>query len=140
MNGPSRTETRSNRCCRPEPLSAAKTSAVAEGGSKKGRFYKLLAKEFRRGGFQYRQIAREGSAAIYEQAWPGCAEPSPSYEVVRIRRRDGFQIENRFIEPAEVFPNSEAWGADGFTFTNRNNAWTRFLEISLEEPTTQERR
>jgi hypothetical protein len=103
-------------------------------GCKKGRFYKLLAKEFRRGGFQYRQIAREGNAAIYEQAWPGCAEPSPSYEVVRIRRREGFQIGNRFVNAAEIYPNSAAWGVDGFTFTNRNKAWAKFSEISLEEP------
>jgi hypothetical protein len=118
----------------PIPSSATKTSATAEGGSKKGRFYKLLAKEFRRGGFQYRQIAREGNAAIYEQAWPGCAEPSPSYEVVRIRRREGFQIGNRFVNAAEIYPNSAAWGVDGFTFTNRNKAWAKFSEISLEEP------
>lgn len=116
------------------PSARAKTRATAEAGSKKGRFYKLLAKEFRRGGFQYRQIARERNAAIYEQAWPGCAEPSPSYEVVRIRHREGFQIGNRFVRAAEVYPNSEAWGVDGFTFTNRNKAWAKFSEISLEEP------
>jgi len=85
-----------------------KTSATAEGGTKKGHFYKLLAKEFRRGGFQYRQIARNKDAAIYEQTWLGCAEPSPSYEVVRIRRREGFQIGNRFVKAAEIYPNSEA--------------------------------
>ena len=90
--------------------------------------------EFRRDGFHYRQIAREGNAAIYEQTWPGCAEPSPSYEVIRIRRREGFQIGGRFVEPAEVYPNSEAWGVDGFTFTNRNKAWDKFFEMSLEEP------
>ena len=33
-----------------------KTSATAEGGSKKGHFYKPLPKEFRRDGFNYRQI------------------------------------------------------------------------------------
>jgi hypothetical protein len=116
------------------PAPIGKPRSTAEGGSKKGRFYKLLAKELRRGGFQYRQIARERNAAIYEQAWPGCAEPSPSYEVVRIRHREGFQIGNRFVRAAEIYPNSEAWGVDGFTFTNRNKAWDKFFEISLEEP------
>jgi len=53
-------------------------------------------------------MAREGDAAIYEQRWTGCAEPSIVYEVIRIRRRDGFQIDDRFVEPAEVYPNSEA--------------------------------
>ena len=51
-----------------------KTRATAEAGGKKGPFHKPLPKEFRRDGFQYRQIAREGDAAIYEQTWNGCAE------------------------------------------------------------------
>jgi hypothetical protein len=116
------------------PPAARKTSARAEGGTKKGRFYRPLKKEFRRGEFQYRQIARNNDAGIYEQTWLGCAEPSPSYEVVRIRRREGFQIGPRFVEPAEAYPASEAWGVNGFTFTNRNRAWDKFFEISLEEP------
>ena len=111
-----------------------KTSATAEGGTKKGHFYELIKKEFRRRGFQYRQIARNKDAAIYEQTWLGCAEPTSSYEVVRIRRREGFQIGNRFVKAAEIYPNSEAWGVDGFTFINKDKAWAKFFEISLEEP------
>ena len=118
----------------------SKTRATAEAGIKKDPFYKLLTKEFRRGGFQYRQIAREGKAAIYEQRWTGCAEPSPAYEVIRIRRREGFWIGDRFVEPAEVYPASKLWGVDGFTFTNRNKAWAKFFEISLEEPAKREGR
>ena len=134
IKGPSRTETRCSLCCGPYPLSATKTRAMAEGGTKKGHFYEPLKKEFRRGAFQYRQIAHEGNAAIYEQTWLGCAEPSPSYEVVRIRRREGFQIGNRLLNAAEICPNSRAWGVDGLTLTNRNKAWDKFFEISLEEP------
>jgi hypothetical protein len=106
-----------------------KTSATAEGGSEKGRF-KLLPKEFRRDGFTYRQIARENNGAIYEQAWDGCANPSVCYEVIRIRRRDGFQIDERFVEPAEVYPNAEAWGVDGFTLTNKDAAFAKLREIA----------
>ena len=120
------------------PPATAKTRATAEGGSKKRRFYKLLTKEFRRGGFQYRQIAREGNAAIYGQAWAGCAEPRPSYEVVRIRQREGFQMGNRFVKAAEVYPNSEAWGVDGFTVTARNKVWAKFFEISRSQPEEQQ--
>jgi hypothetical protein len=111
------------------PQAARKTRSSAEGRSKKGRFYKPLPKEFRRHGFNYRRIAREGDAALYEQRWTGCAEPSLCYEVIRIRWRDGFRIGEKFIEPYQVYPNSDAWGADGFTFTNRNKAWAKFLEI-----------
>ncbi len=52
--------------------------------------------------------------------------PSISYEVIRIRRREGFQIGGRFVEPAEVYPNSEAWGMDGFTLPTKK----RHLQIS----------
>src|SRR5262249_21338422 len=88
-------------------------------------FYKALPKEFRHDGFEYRQIARQCYVAVYEQIWLGCANPSVAYEVIRVRRRDGFLIGGRFVEPAEVYPNSEVWGTDGFTFTSKDRAFTK---------------
>jgi hypothetical protein len=110
-----------------------KTRATAEACSEKSH-YRPLRKEFRRDGFTFRQIARERNAAIYEQTWNGCRNPSVCYEVIRIRRREGFQIGGRWVEPAEVYPRSELWGVDGFTLTNRDKAWAKFFEISLEQP------
>jgi hypothetical protein len=110
-------------------LSRAKTRATPEARGKKGHFYRLLPTEFRHNGFTFRQIARERNAAIYEQRWNGCRNPSVAYEVVRIRRRDGFHIGGRFIEPAEVYPNSEAWGVDGFTLTDKDAAFAKLKEI-----------
>jgi hypothetical protein len=107
---------------------------MAEARTKKRHFYKPLPKQFCHNGFTYRQIAREGNAAIYEQTWNGSEDPSIAYEVIRIRRREGFQIGGRFVEPAKVYPRSELWGVDGFTFTNRNEAFAKLSEISLEEP------
>jgi hypothetical protein len=52
------------------------------------------------------------------------------YEVVRIRRREGFQINGRLVEPAEVYPNSEAWGVDGFTFTDKDAAFAKLREVA----------
>ena len=121
------------------PPSGRKTCATAEGRTKKGRF-RPLPTRFRRNGFEYRQIAREGHAAIYEQTWNGSENPSIAYEVIRIRRREGFQIDGRFVEPAEVYPNSEAWGVDGFTFTDRNKAWHKISKMSLQNQHRQERR
>ena len=111
------------------PPLTAKASAAGEGGSRKGH-YRPLPKEFRRDGFDYRQIAREGNAAIYEQRWTGCAEPSVCYEVIRIRRREGFQIGGRFDGPAEVYPASKLWGTDGFTLSNRDAAFAKLREIA----------
>jgi hypothetical protein len=109
--------------------STEKTRASAEGGGKKGCFYKPLQKEFRRDGITYRQIAREGRGAIYEQTWNGYSDPSVCYEVVRIRRREGFQIDGRLVEPAEVYPNSGTWGVDGFTLTDKDAAFAKQQEL-----------
>src|SRR6266480_4073790 len=85
-----------------------KTRATAEAWDTERHFYKPLAAAFRHDGFEYQQIARERDAAIYEQRWGGCADPSVCYEVIRIRRRDGFQIGARLVEAAEVYPTAEA--------------------------------
>lgn len=112
----------------PIPSLTPKASATAERGNKKSR-YKSLPKEFRRDGFAFRQIARQGNAAIYEQRWTGCAEPSVCYEVIRVRYRDGFHIGGRFVEPAEVYPNSEAWGVDGWTVTTLDAAYEKLRAL-----------
>src|SRR5260370_18892626 len=116
------------------PFFATKTRATAERGGKKGQrrgkkglFYKPLEAQFRHNGFDYCQIAREGDVAIYEQRWPG--SENVCYEVVRIRRREGFEIGGKFIEPAEVYPKSETWGVDGFTLTDKDAAFAKLREI-----------
>jgi hypothetical protein len=109
-----------------------KTRATAEGGGKKGRFYKPLQKEFRRDGFNYRQVAREGRTAIYKQTWNGGSDPKVCYEVVRIRRRNGFQIDGRLVQAAEVYPNSETWGVDGFTLTDKDAAFAKLREARAQ--------
>jgi hypothetical protein len=86
--------------------------------------------QFRRDGFNYQQIARNGDTAIYEQRWMGCYKASVSYEVIRIRRRNGFHIDGRFVDPAEVYPNSDAWGVDGFTFTDKDAAFAKLRELA----------
>jgi hypothetical protein len=111
-------------------LTALKTSATAEAGGKERHSYKPLPLQFRRDGFDYRQIAREGDVSIYEQTWIGCSEPSLCYEVIRIRRREGFPIGARFVEPGEVYPNSEAWGVDGWTFTDKESAFSKLRRLA----------
>jgi len=109
---------------------AQKTHARAEGGGKKRHFYKPLPLQFRHDGFDYRQIAREGNGAIYEQRWMGCPNPSIAYEVIRIRRREGFEINGRVVQPAEVYPKSEAWGVDGFTLTDKDAAFAKLRQLA----------
>jgi hypothetical protein len=131
---------KTTNCTLPRPQGALdiKTRATAEAWSKKRHSYKPLPLQFRRDGFTYRQIAREGNAAIYEQRWAGCPEPSVCYEVIRIKRREGFEINGRFVEPAEVYPPSEAWGVDGWTLPDKEAAFHKLREIiaSSNAPTT----
>jgi hypothetical protein len=107
-----------------------KTHATAEAGGKEGHSYKSLPVEFRSGGFNYRQIAREGDAAIYEQTWSRCSNTSVCYEVIRIRRREGFQINGRFVERAETYPKTDPWGVDGFTFTDKDAPFAKLREVA----------
>jgi hypothetical protein len=114
----------------PQAAPDIKTRARAEARGKKGHSYKSLPVEFRSGGSNYRQIAREGDAAIYEQTWTRCSNASVCYEVIRIRRREGFQINGRFVEPAETYPKTDAWGVDGFTFTDKDAAFAKLREVA----------
>ena len=114
----------------PQGTHGIKTRATAEAWGKKRHSYESLPTRFRRDGFNYRQIARERDAAIYEQTWSGCSEPSVCYEIIRIRRRDGFQINGRFVEPAEIYPKADAWGVDGFTLTDRDAAFAKLREMA----------
>jgi len=116
-----------------QPLTA-KTRAAAEGGDKKGGSYKVLPTVFRRNEFDFRQIARERNAAIYQQRWIGSAEPSICYEVIRIRRRTGFEIGDRVVAASEFYPSSKEWGAHGWTFPDRNNAFRKLREIVSPKP------
>jgi len=115
------------------PPSSRKASVAEKGAVKKGHSYERLAKAFTLSGFGYRQIARQGNWAIYEQRWPG--SENLCYEIIRIRREEATTFPSGRSYPArEVYPSSEAWGVDGFTVTDRNKAWDKFFEISLEEP------
>lgn len=113
-----------------EPVYTRKTGAAPDAGGKKSHFYKPLPTEFRHNGFCFRQVAREGNAGIYEQTWNGCRNASVCYEVIRIRRREGFEISGRFVVPAEVYPASAAWGVDGFTFTDKDAAFGKLRELA----------
>ena len=112
------------------PPPVPKTSATPKARTKERHSYKPLRKEFQGHGFNYRQIAREGDVALYEQRWAGCPDAAVCFEVIRVRRREGFQIDGRFVEPAKVYPRSELWGVDGFTFTDKDTAFAKLREIA----------
>ena len=114
---------------RSAPVSDRKTSGTAEASTQKSHFT-ALSKEFQHNGFDFRQIAREGDAAIYSQTWSGCPDPAVSFEVIRVKRRKGFEIDGRFIPPGEVYPSSKLWGMDAFTLADKDAAFAKFRELA----------
>jgi hypothetical protein len=94
-----------------------------------------LPKEFCSGGFIYRQIAREHDRAIYAQTWNNALNRSCCYEVIRIRRRDGFHIGGKLVEPAAVYPSAEARGADGCTIQRKGDAFAKLRQIAFSSAT-----
>jgi hypothetical protein len=75
-----------------------KTISTAEARGKKRLFYKRLPKEFRRNGFDYRQIYREGALAIYQQTWKG-NEDSAAFELIRDSARVSRSAGNLLSQP-----------------------------------------
>ena len=99
---------------------ALKTRPVEKCLARKGH-YKPIATEFKHGGFNYRQIAREGDVAIYEQRWRD--SENVCYEVVRIRRHEAKTFPGGKSSPArEAYPSSAAWGDLGWTVTTLDAA------------------
>ena len=113
--------------------SPPKTRPRREGRGKKGHPYKPLPTKFNRDGHDFELITREGDVAIYEQRLNGCPDSSQCFEVIRIRRRNGFEINGRMVEPAEVYPRTETWGADGWTLPSRDLAFAKLREICHSE-------
>jgi hypothetical protein len=114
----------------PIHLPTIKTSVTAEAWSKKGHFYKSLQTRFRHDGFDYQEIHHEGDFAIYRQTWGG-NEHSAAFEIIHIRRHDGFHIEGRFVEPGEIYPKSETWGTDGWTMQDKDAALRKLREVRM---------
>jgi hypothetical protein len=109
-----------------------KTRATETASARK-RHYEPIATAFNRDGFQYRQIAREGDMAIYEQRWPG--SDNVCYEVVRIRRRKAGTYPNGVsYPPREVYPSSAQWGDDAWTVTTLDAAYKKLEAENCGDP------
>ena len=121
-----KSETRFGLYRGPDILIGSKTSVRLRLGVRKAIPTSHCQHNLRREKFNYQQIYREGDFAIYKQTWKG-NEHSAVFEVIRIRQREGFRIGGRFVEPAEVYPGSEAWSVDGFTLTDKDAAFAKLM-------------
>ena len=87
-----------------------------------------VRKEFSNGQFLYRQLKRIGDLAIYAQIRESIIL---AYEVIKIKRHNGYEIAGIKIEPAEMYPSSSFWGVNGWTYTNYNSAETKLEKLHV---------
>ena len=88
---------------------------------------KLLNKEFKSCGFNFKQVQREGDVAIFEKASINCN--GVSYEVIKISRHNGYKLGGNYVEPAETYPSNSLWGTAGWTCTSMDSAEKKFKEL-----------
>lgn len=87
--------------------------------------YKTIKSNFSKKGFDYSLIKRENDKAIYKQSRGNVT----AYEVILIRRHNGYNLGDVYIEPSETYPSDNEWGVFGFTCTTLEQAETRFKKL-----------
>jgi len=92
-----------------------------------GTEYKVIPTEFRKKGFVYQQVKREGNKAIFLQTRPGTH--LNNYEVVKLGRHNGYVMGGVHIEAAETYPGSSLWGICGWTCQSLEAAEQRYLTL-----------
>jgi hypothetical protein len=89
--------------------------------------YKVIPTQFKKKGFTYTQLKREGKKAIFQQTREGST--INNYEVVKLGRHNGYSMGGAFIEPSETYPGSSLWGIMGWTCTSIDDALKRYQSL-----------
>jgi hypothetical protein len=83
-----------------------------------------LELKFRKNGFDFEQVFREGNVAIYRQTKEG--QPgNVHFEVGRIRENKAREQFGKHFEACESWPNSEEWGVRCWTYPDLVGAKAR---------------
>lgn len=75
---------------------------------------KPIPNNFRKNGYDYRLLEREGNVAIYEQVKPNRVY---AFEVVKIRSSKARSAFGHDFEAAERLPSDDDWGTLGKTYS-----------------------
>jgi hypothetical protein len=90
--------------------------------------YKTIPTTFKKKGFTYTQLKRDGKKAIFQQTRMGSS--LNNYEVVKIGKHNGYVMGGVFIEPSETYPGSSLWGITAWTCTSIDDAETRYSQLT----------
>jgi len=86
--------------------------------------HKPIPAQFKKKGFTYSQLKREGNRAIFQQTRDGSS--LNNYEVVRIGRHNGYIMGGMTIAAAETYPGSSLWGIAAWTCCSIDEAMKRY--------------
>jgi len=86
--------------------------------------YKVIPTQFKKKGFNYSQLKRDGMKAIYQQTRDDSS--LNNYEVVKLGRHNGYLMGGVMIEPAETYPGSSLWGITAWTCCSIDEALKRY--------------
>lgn len=90
---------------------------------------KPLGNSYRKNGFHYELVEREGILAIYKQRLrPGVG--GLGYEVIRIKQLDAVHLFGRDVEAHEAAPSNEEWGREGWTYPTLEAARAKVAELT----------
>lgn len=89
---------------------------------------KTLPNSWFRSGFEHKVIAREGMVALVERKHRDVS--LPYWEVVKIRVSPEKRVGERAYTESEVYPSSERWGTDGWTYTTLEAVQAKFAELT----------
>jgi len=92
--------------------------------------YKVIPPLFKKKGFTYKQVKREGNRAIFSQTREGSSVSN--FEVVKLGRHNGYVMGGVRIEPAETYPGSSLWGISGWTCTSLEDAENKFNKLVVD--------
>jgi hypothetical protein len=85
---------------------------------------KVIADQFVKKGFVHKVIARDGMKLLIERKHHTAA--SPHWEVVKLRVSPEKRVGERTYMEGEAYPSSEAWGSQGWTYTDLESAKAKF--------------
>lgn len=84
---------------------------------------RTIKQTFRKGGFDYSLLKRKGSIVMYSQTVGNYL----AFEVMRVHTET---VDKRFHNAGdEYLPSTNEWGTRGWTYTNREDADRKFIEL-----------
>jgi len=91
---------------------------------------KILEDNFSSKGFNLSLVKREGDVAIYKKTLENSETDAHDFEVIAIKRHNGYEIAGIKMPPAEMYPSNTQWGDWAYTCTNREDADKRFIQLT----------